>query len=91
MRDRSSAERRRLPWVKGDKDYVFATPQGRKSLADLFEGCTQLLVHPFMFHPDWQAACRSCSFDADRAEGALVPLEHHDEPMCGCLAHHSTG
>jgi predicted dithiol-disulfide oxidoreductase (DUF899 family) len=78
MRDRLSEERRSLPWVKVEKTYVFDTPDGKKTLSDLFDGRSQLIVHHFMFHPDWKAGCKSCSFDADHAEGALVHLDNHD-------------
>ncbi|MGE4335297.1 MAG: DUF899 domain-containing protein [Pigmentiphaga sp.] len=78
MRDRLAEERRALPWIKVEKEYVFDTPDGRQTLSDLFDGRSQLIVHHFMFHPDWEAGCKSCSFDADHAEGALVHLENHD-------------
>jgi predicted dithiol-disulfide oxidoreductase (DUF899 family) len=78
MRDLVSAERRTLPWVKVDQDYVFDTPEGRKRLGDLFDGRSQLIVHHFMFGPDWDAGCPSCSLVADHAEGALPHLENHD-------------
>jgi predicted dithiol-disulfide oxidoreductase (DUF899 family) len=78
MRDLVAAERRALPWVKVEKDYVFDTPDGRKTLADLFDGRSQLIIHHFMFAPDWDAGCPSCSLEADHAEGAIVHLENHD-------------
>ncbi len=78
MRDLVSAERRALPWVKVEKDYIFETPDGRQTLADLFDGRSQLIVHHFMFAPDWEAGCKSCSLEADHAEGAIVHLENHD-------------
>ena len=78
MRDRLAEERRSLPWVKVEKTYVFDTPDGRKTLSDLFDNRSQLIIHHFMFHPDWDAGCKTCSFDADHAEGALVHLENHD-------------
>lgn len=78
QRDQLSRERREMPWVKVDKEYVFDTSQGRKSLSDLFGDHSQLIIHHFMFHPDWEAGCPSCSFEADHAEGALVHLDHHD-------------
>jgi predicted dithiol-disulfide oxidoreductase (DUF899 family) len=76
--DRLSAERRALPWVKVEKDYVFDAPEGRVSLADLFDGCSQLIVHHLMFHPDWEAGCPGCSFQADHIDGPGQHLEHHD-------------
>lgn len=78
MRDLVSAERRRLPWVKIEKEYLFDTPNRKRTLADLFDGRSQLIVHHFMFGPDWEAGCPSCSLDADHAEGAIVHLENHD-------------
>ncbi len=78
MRDLVSAERRTLPWVKVEKDYVFDTSDGRQTLADLFSGRSQLIIHHFMFGPDWEAGCPSCSLIADHAEGAVVHLENHD-------------
>lgn len=78
MRDLVSAERRALPWVKIEKNYVFDTPEGKQSLADLFGGNSQLIVQHFMFAPDWNAGCESCSLEADHAEGAIIHLENHD-------------
>jgi predicted dithiol-disulfide oxidoreductase (DUF899 family) len=57
---------------------VFDTPSGRNSLADLFEGRSQLIVHHLMFHPDWDAACVGCSFQADHIDGPRQHLVHHD-------------
>jgi predicted dithiol-disulfide oxidoreductase (DUF899 family) len=78
MRDLVAAERRALPWVKVDKEYAFDTPEGKKTLAQLFGKNSQLVIHHFMFAPDWEAGCPSCSLEADHAEGAIVHLEHHD-------------
>lgn len=78
MRDLVSAERRALPWVKVDKAYVFQAPEGRRTLPELFGRNSQLIVHHFMYAPDWDAGCPSCSLEADHAEGALVHLENHD-------------
>ncbi|NTJ06346.1 DUF899 domain-containing protein [Rhizobium lusitanum] len=78
LRDRVNAERMALPWVKVEKDYVFDTPTGRKSLADLFDGRSQLIVYHFMLGPDWEAGCPGCSFLADHLDGTLVHLNHHD-------------
>ena len=77
-RDRLSAERRELPWVKVEKEYVFDTPQGRKTLSDLFEGRSQLIVQHFMFGPDWEQGCVGCSFGADHVDAAWLHLRHHD-------------
>lgn len=78
MRDRINAERLALPWVKVDKDYVFTTPTGRKTLAELFDGRSQLVIYHFMFGPDWEAGCPGCSFLADHLDGAIVHLKNHD-------------
>ncbi|WP_164669379.1 DUF899 domain-containing protein [Virgibacillus doumboii] len=64
-RDALNAERRRLPMVEMDKNYVFEGPHGRASLLDLFEGRRQLIVHHFMFDPEWNAGCPACSLAAD--------------------------
>jgi predicted dithiol-disulfide oxidoreductase (DUF899 family) len=78
LRDRLSAERRELPWVKIDKSYAFDGPKGRQTLADLFGGRSQLLVYHFMFAPEWEAGCRSCSFLADHFDGSLAHLAQRD-------------
>src|SRR5881296_2082257 len=62
LRDRLSAERRALPWVRVDKPYVFEGPSGKATLADLFDGRRQLIVYHFMFGPGWEEGCPSCSF-----------------------------
>lgn len=73
------AERRRaLPWVRVDKDYRFDTDGGRASLADLFDGRSQLLVYHFMFGPDYTAGCPSCSAIADGFDRNVVHLANHD-------------
>jgi predicted dithiol-disulfide oxidoreductase (DUF899 family) len=78
LRDQLSAERRALPWVKVEKEYVFDAPEGKVTLADLFEGRSQLVVKHFMLGPEWKEGCVGCSFEVDHIEGALVHLEHHD-------------
>ena len=78
LRDRLSAERRKLPWVKVEKNYVFDGPGGKVTLADLFDGRSQLFVKHFMFGPGWKEGCVGCSFEVDHIGGALVHLEHHD-------------
>ena len=78
QREALSQERRRLPWVNVDKTYVFEGPAGKETLADLFAGRSQLLVHHFMFGPDWMEGCPSCSFWADNYNGAVVHLNHRD-------------
>jgi predicted dithiol-disulfide oxidoreductase (DUF899 family) len=77
-RDAVAAARRTLPWVKVGKDYVFDTPVGRKTLAELFGGKSQLLVYHFMFGPDWEEGCPSCSFEMDHTDGTLVHLAQRD-------------
>src|SRR5579883_2367262 len=73
------AERRRaLPWVMVEKDYRFETDNGSATLADLFQGRSQLLVYHFMFGPDWKAGCPSCSMIADGFNGFAVHLANHD-------------
>lgn len=78
MRDRINAARLALPWVKVDKDYVFDTPAGVRTLSELFDGRSQLVVYHFMFGPDWEAGCPGCSFLADHLDGAIVHLNNHD-------------
>jgi predicted dithiol-disulfide oxidoreductase (DUF899 family) len=76
-RDRLSAARRALPWERVE-DYVFAGPTGAVRLSELFRGRSQLIVYHLMFHPDWSAACKSCSFWADNFERAIVHLNARD-------------
>ena len=83
LRDKLNAERMALPWVKVDKDYTFDTPDGPKSLADLFDGRSQLMVYHFMFGPEWEAGCPGCSFLADHLDGTLPHLNHHDVTLVG--------
>ncbi|SDN35290.1 DUF899 domain-containing protein [Polaromonas sp. JS666] len=78
LRDQVARERRALPWVQIEKNYVFDTPQGKRSLADLFEGRRQLMVQHFMFGPGWEQGCPSCSYMADHTAGMQVHLEHRD-------------
>jgi predicted dithiol-disulfide oxidoreductase (DUF899 family) len=78
LRDKVNAERLALPWVKVEKNYLFDTPEGKKALADLFDGRSQLIVYHFMLGPGWEAGCSGCSFLCDHMDGALPHLEHHD-------------
>ncbi|HEX5999553.1 MAG TPA: DUF899 domain-containing protein [Hyphomicrobiaceae bacterium] len=78
LKDRIAGERRALPWVRVDKSYTFAAPEGRCTLADLFEGRRQLLVQHFMLAPGWEQGCKSCSFMADHSDGMTVHLAHRD-------------
>lgn len=77
-RDQLATERRALPWVRVEKNYVFDTPHGKKTLAELFDGRSQLIVQHFMFAPDWDAGCTGCSFGADHVDGANQHLARHD-------------
>jgi predicted dithiol-disulfide oxidoreductase (DUF899 family) len=70
--------RQELPWVRIDKEYRFETDEGSASLADLFQGRSQLLVYHFMFGPDYTAGCPACSAIADGFNGFAVHLAHHD-------------
>jgi predicted dithiol-disulfide oxidoreductase (DUF899 family) len=79
--DQLSAERRKLPWVKIKKNYVFDAPGGKVTLAELFAGRNQLVIQHFMFGPDWQEGCPSCSFMADHIDGALPHLAARDVTM----------
>jgi predicted dithiol-disulfide oxidoreductase (DUF899 family) len=76
--DALAAERRNLPWVKVDKEYVFDTPSGKKKLADLFEGRSQLIVYHFMMAPGWPAGCPSCSILGDHIDGNAPHLANRD-------------
>jgi predicted dithiol-disulfide oxidoreductase (DUF899 family) len=78
LRDQINADRHALPWVKVEKPYVFDGPNGSQTLADLFDGRSQLIIKHFMLGPDWEDGCVGCSFELDHVEGALVHLEHHD-------------
>src|ERR1700683_2856215 len=78
LRDALAQERRELPWVKVDKNYVFDAPGEKKTLADLFDGRSQLIVYHFMFAPEWKEGCPSCSFLMDHTDGTLVHLAQRD-------------
>jgi len=77
-RDELSRQRRALPWVKVDKNYVFDTPAGKRSLAELFDGRSQLIVYHFMLGPGWGQGCPSCSYLADHFDGANIHLAQRD-------------
>jgi len=81
QRDELSRQRRELPWVKVEKNYVFDGPKGKTSLADLFEGRSQLIVYHFMFGPGWEQGCPSCSFVADHFNSIIVHLNARDVSM----------
>ena len=80
-RDRLSEERRALPWVKVDKAYAFDGPDGQQTLGDLFAGRSQLVVQHFMFAPDWNEGCKSCSFWADGFERMIPHLAARDTTL----------
>jgi predicted dithiol-disulfide oxidoreductase (DUF899 family) len=78
-RDRLAEKRRALPWVKVEKNYVFEAADGRRlTLADLFDGRSQLVVYHFMFGPDWEEGCPGCSLLSDQVDGARQHFEHND-------------
>jgi predicted dithiol-disulfide oxidoreductase (DUF899 family) len=81
VREAVSEQRRSLPWVKVDKTYVFETPHGKVTLADLFRGRPQLVVQHVMFAAEWDAACKSCSFWADGFERMVPHLAARDTTM----------
>jgi predicted dithiol-disulfide oxidoreductase (DUF899 family) len=80
--DELARRRQELPWVRVGKQYRFETGQGPASLAELFQGRSQLLVYHFMFGPDYTAGCPSCSAIADGFNGSVVHLAHHDVTLC---------
>jgi len=80
--DEVARQRQQLPWVQIDKEYRFETDKGAGSLADLFQGRSQLLVYHFMFGPDYTGGCPSCSAIADGFDGSVVHLAHHDVTLC---------
>jgi predicted dithiol-disulfide oxidoreductase (DUF899 family) len=77
-RERLTAERQNLPWVKVTEPYVFATPEGPRPLGALFGGHTQLIVYHFMFGPGWEEGCASCSFIMDHVDGMGPHLQARD-------------
>jgi predicted dithiol-disulfide oxidoreductase (DUF899 family) len=83
LRDELSLERRRLPWERVEKEYVFDGPDGKETLAELFDGRSQLVVYHFMFNPDhdWDEACKHCSFWADSFDPVIVHLNARDVTM----------
>ena len=77
-KDALSAKRRALPWVRIDKPYRFEGPEGALTLSDLFGSKRQLIVQHFMFAPDWETPCKSCSFWADGYNGVVAHLAQRD-------------
>ena len=80
-RDRLSAQRRELPWVRVEERYVFEGRDGKVALPELFGGSSQLIVYHFMFGQDWQEGCPSCSFWADNYNGIAIHLKHRDAQL----------
>lgn len=78
LRDEIGRQRRELPWEPVEKQYAFQGPRGAESLADLFDGRSQLIVYHFMFGPDWTEGCPGCSFLSDHFDGATIHLAHRD-------------
>jgi predicted dithiol-disulfide oxidoreductase (DUF899 family) len=78
LRDQIAAERRALPWARLEKNYLFDTPEGRKPLADFFDGRRQLLVQHFMLTPGAEQGCKSCSYMADHTDATLAHLAARD-------------
>lgn len=78
LRDIMTAQIRALPWRRIEKTYSFDTSTGKETLGDLFEGKTQLAVYHFMFGPDWEQGCKSCSYWADGFQGVPIHLAHRD-------------
>jgi predicted dithiol-disulfide oxidoreductase (DUF899 family) len=78
LRDKLNAERRALPWVMVDKPYVFDGPNGKETLADLFEGRSQLAIYHFMLTPGSDHVCEGCAFLADHIDAARMHFEHAD-------------
>lgn len=81
LRDQVNRQRRELPWVKVDKEYVFDGPDGQKTLAELFGGKSQLIVYHFMFGPGWEEGCPHCSFWADHYDSVNVHLGQRDTTL----------
>ena len=81
LRDKLGQQQRDMPWVLVDKKYLFDGPNGKQTLSDLFDGRRQLIVYHFMYDPNWDAGCPSCSFWADNFNGIVVHLNQRDVTM----------
>src|SRR5579863_10731445 len=81
LRDELSRQRRELPWEKVEKKYVFDGPQGKETLADLFDGRSQLIVYHFMFGPGWKEGCPSCSYISDSFDGVTTHIRQRDTTL----------
>lgn len=80
-RDEVARMRQELPWVRVEKDYAFSGPNGMETLSDLFDGRSQLLIYHFMFHPDWEEGCKSCSILGDHIDPSSVHLAAQDTTL----------
>jgi predicted dithiol-disulfide oxidoreductase (DUF899 family) len=78
LRYQLSEQRRNLPWEAATREYVFERPNGKETLAELFDGRRQLIVYHFMFHPDWAEGCKHCSFWADNFNAIDIHLTHRN-------------
>jgi len=81
LRDELSQQRRDLPWEAVTSQYVFEGPDGKRTLAELFDGRSQLVIYHFMFGPEWEAGCPICTFWADNFNNVIVHLNHRDVSM----------
>jgi len=90
QRDELSRQRRELPWVKVAQEYIFDGPNGRRTLADLFDGRSQLIVYHFMFGPGWAEGCPSCSMSGDHMDSTLAHLVQRDVTLMAVSVHRST-
>jgi predicted dithiol-disulfide oxidoreductase (DUF899 family) len=81
LRDKLSQQQRDMPWASVDKEYLFDGPNGKQTLSDLFDGRSQLIVYHFMYDPNWDVGCPSCSFWADNFNGIVVHLNQRDVTM----------
>ena len=85
LRDEVSRHRHELPWVKVKKQYAFDGLNGQETLTDLFDSRSQLIIYHFMFGPDWEEGCKSCSYLADHFDGANWHLPHRDVSLRRCI------
>jgi len=81
LRDELSRLRRALPWERVEKNYLFEGPNGKQTLADLFDGRSQLIVYHFMFGPEWEEGCPGCSYESDHFDGAITHLANRDTTL----------
>src|SRR5207249_9250555 len=81
LRDELNLQRRKLPWVKIEKAYVFDGPAGKVTLGDLFGGKSQLIIYHFMFGPGWQEGCEHCPFLADHFDSVNLQIGQYDTAL----------